>query len=230
MLEQYCALFPDVCKMPAGVTIDSSIDLIKLSLSKAQKQVASFNELRLARTGLITICGAVETASQFIPFIKLQGMTENVNASIETFDSVLKELSIKYMSDLAPCPEMVLLFLLGQIAMTTHMSNTKKYHDARAPNISSLLPSSSCTSTSTSTTMHHGKPIVKVDPENKHVSFQMETPIVKVNPGPTTSYTNTTSNISAPLSSSSTVPVADNSNTSESKRVSFQMAMENLND
>ena len=126
MLEQYVLLFPDVCKMPVGINAEtSSPSEIKLALDKAQKQVQIHNELKLARTGLIASVGMVETVSTFLPYIELQGMTDNVTAQIETFDSVLKELSIKYIANMAPSPEMMLVMMIGRIAFTTHITNKR---------------------------------------------------------------------------------------------------------
>ena len=128
MLEQYVLLFPDVCKMPPSITANSSPEDIKLALDKAQKQVQIHNELKLARTGLLATVGMVETVSTFLPYIELQGMTDNVSASIETFDSVLKELSIKYIANMAPSPEMMLLMMIARIGFTTHITNKRTVH------------------------------------------------------------------------------------------------------
>jgi hypothetical protein len=126
MLDQYCTLFPEVCKMPVNVSVEScSAEEIRMHLGRAQKKVSMNNELKMARTGLVTVVGVAETCAHFVPYVHLEGLTDSVNSQIEIFDNVLKEMSIKYVGDYAPSPEMVLVFMIGRIAMTTHMANMR---------------------------------------------------------------------------------------------------------
>ena len=132
MLEQYVLLFPEVCRMPLGMTKTAPAVDIKMALDKAQKQVQIHNELKLARTGLIVTVGAFETVSSFLPYIDLQGVTDNVTSQIEAFDSVLKELSIKYIANMAPSPETMLVMMVGRIAFTTHITNKRNINNAHS--------------------------------------------------------------------------------------------------
>ena len=124
MIERYSDAF-ECCNIPDTVTQDSSVDALKLQLSKFQRKVAAQQEVGMLRTGLIAGCGLVETGASFIPNkpIKLTGLATNVEANIEQFDSVLKQLSIKYMGETTWSVEATFLALLGRIVVQTHLAN-----------------------------------------------------------------------------------------------------------
>jgi hypothetical protein len=124
-ITKYLDTFPEET---SNIKVDPmmTLDELKYALALIQKKVNSKHELQFMQSGLITTCMILEQGANFIPNkpIKLNGFSNAVSASIDSFDSVLKQMACKYGSSFSISPEMALMFGLARIAAQVHMTNT----------------------------------------------------------------------------------------------------------
>ena len=82
----------------------------------------------MMRSGLITGCAGLEFGAGFIPGqpVKLAGFADSVSASIETFDTCLKQIMCKYGNEYVMSVEATMGLMLAKHAVTTHMANERE--------------------------------------------------------------------------------------------------------
>jgi hypothetical protein len=86
----------------------------------------------MMRSGLVTGCAGIEFGASFIPGqpVKLAGFSESVNASIESFDTCLKQLLCKFGNEYVMSVEATMGLMLAKHAVTTHMANEREERKA----------------------------------------------------------------------------------------------------
>lgn len=125
MLQKYEDAFPDIVQLPPGLSELSPQGELKFVLQKIQRRVNLHHEKGVMRAGLVSLTGFVEGAAGYVPGepVKLQGLTANVQANIEQFDSTLKQLCIKHLGVKGFSVEQAFLVIFLRIVVSTHLTN-----------------------------------------------------------------------------------------------------------
>jgi hypothetical protein len=133
--ERYHELFPDLgCKEDGASIDDFSEDDIQGRINAAQKAVNRTQDTRMLGEGLVLGCRLIEkTVPRITTRVRLEGYGDEVKARLREFDTVLKQLAIKYSLAGAFPPEVLLLSGLARIAAEVDDANCRRAAAAEAP-------------------------------------------------------------------------------------------------
>lgn len=135
---RYCDAFPEHAGDTRARVSSGGLPLadVQLELDSITRRVNSQHELTMMRSGLVTGCAGIEFGASFIPGqpVKLAGFSESVSASIESFDTCLKQLLCKFGNEYVMSVEATMGLMLAKHAVTTHMANEREGRKEHHPN------------------------------------------------------------------------------------------------
>lgn len=128
-LQRYAELFPTVVAIDGSRTIDDySEEQLAAKILECQKAVNRMNDKTMLGHAFVSGCKVIEIGAVTLSGnrIKLLGFTDEIEKNLESFDTCLKQLSIKYSLDGMFPPEVVLVYGLLRIARLIHCRNVKR--------------------------------------------------------------------------------------------------------
>jgi hypothetical protein len=106
--------------------MESSLFEMQGEYDTIMEDIAKKQSIKFQNSIFTSIINGIEFLNgRFDPFdIKLDGLSEQINENIETYDDIFGELHEKYKNRGSMAPELKLLFQLGGSAMMVHFTNT----------------------------------------------------------------------------------------------------------
>jgi hypothetical protein len=140
LLYQFERLERKGMQLPKRFTMASSLEEMKLELSRLKRDREIDNSVKFQRKVMMTIVTGVELLNnKFDPIgARLDGWSENINENIDDYDDVFEELHEKYKGKAKMAPELKLMFMLSGSAFMFHMTNSM-FKSSQMPDVEEVL-------------------------------------------------------------------------------------------